>query len=54
VSQAASFVKDNLSGDVWRVAGQTLYSRLGSWPILLGSVMLVMLGWRRKSSSLEN
>jgi len=54
VSQAASFVKDNLTGDVWRVAGQTLYSRLGSWPILLGSVGLMAFCWRRKSSSLED
>jgi len=54
VARAKSFTKENLTGEAWTVSGQTLYTRLGSWPILLGCVVLVVFSWRRKTSSLEN
>jgi len=54
IAQAESFVPQNLTGSVMATSGLTPYSRWGSWPILLGCVVLVIFGWRRKSFTLKN
>lgn len=47
--RAESFVKDNLTGEVWTTSGHTLYSRLGSWPVLLLCGVLILISWRSKA-----
>ena len=34
-----------LRGDLPAMQGQTLYTRLSDWPILIFSVLLLALGW---------
>lgn len=50
-AQAKSFVEENLTGQVWVTAGQTPYSRWGSWPILLGCIVMVLFSRPGKSKA---
>ncbi|QIO04782.1 apolipoprotein N-acyltransferase [Acinetobacter shaoyimingii] len=45
VKQAPSDKRAVLRGDLPAMQGQTLYSRLGDWPILIFSILLLILGW---------
>ena len=45
VKQAPSDQRAVLRGDLPAMQGQTLYNRLGDWPILFFSVLLLILGW---------
>ena len=45
VKQAPRDKKAILRGDLPAMQGQTLYNRLGDWPILIFSVLLLILGW---------
>lgn len=42
-ARAKSFMKENLSGDVWTVSGRTPFSHTGSWPVLLLCATLVAI-----------
>ncbi len=50
IAQARPFVKGNLTGEVWRTSGQTPYSRLGSWPVLLLCTVLIAVCVRNRTS----
>jgi len=51
ITRAKSFVAENLKGEVWTVSGQTLYSRFGSWPILILCGVLLLICWNRKDAT---
>lgn len=51
IARAKSFTKENLTGEVWAVSGQTLYTRLGSWPILVLCGVLLLICWKRKTTN---
>lgn len=53
-AQAKPFVQQNLSGSVRVTSGHTPYSRWGSWPILLGCVVLVIFVWGLKNRLTES
>ncbi|EGH00012.1 Apolipoprotein N-acyltransferase / Copper homeostasis protein CutE [gamma proteobacterium IMCC2047] len=50
IAQARPFVKGSLTGEVWRTSGQTPYSRLGSWPVLLLCTVLIAVCVRNRTS----
>lgn len=45
VKQAPIDQKAVLRGDLPAMQGHTLYNRLGDWPILIFSILLLILGW---------
>ena len=48
VARADSFVTTSLTSNVWATHGETLYTRLGSWPVLLICTLLILIACRQK------